>query len=116
MVLHIYEKKEVVKTYTADVYDIMFGTLEDVAKAIKLDELKTGSDVEIIRMAGSLVVDSLDSVKDLLKDIFEGLTDEEIKHTKIREIADVLVDVVKYTIKSLDMGIDPKKVMMLGRT
>ncbi len=107
MVLRIYEKKQVVKEYKADTYDLTFGTLEDVAQAIKLDELKTGADVEIIRMAGSLVLNSMDTVKDLLKDIFEGLTDEEIKKTKVVEIADVLLDVVKYTISSMAVDKDP---------
>lgn len=48
MKLNIYEKKQVVKTYEANSYDLMFGTVEDVANAINLDELKSGTDAEII--------------------------------------------------------------------
>lgn len=103
MKLNIYSKKKTVKTYEADTYDLMFGTVEDVANAINLDALKTGEDVEIIKMAGNLVLSSMDTVKDLLKDIFEGLTDEEIKSTKVQEIAVVLVDVVKFTIAQLNL-------------
>jgi hypothetical protein len=103
MKLNIYEKKKIVKTYEAETYDLMFGTVEDVASAVKLDELKTGEDVEIIRMVGNLVLTSMGTVKDLLKDIFDGLTDEEIKNTKIADIAVVLVDVVKYTIMQLEI-------------
>ena len=108
MKLNIYEKKKIVKTYEADTYDLMFGVLEDVADAIKLDELKTGSDVEIIKMAGNLVLKSMDTVKDLLKDIFDGITDEELKNTKISEIAQVLVDVVKFTMAQLNKGFGSK--------
>ena len=104
MKLNIYNKKQIVKTYSVDAYDLMFGTVEDVAEAIDLDSLKTGSDVEIITMAGKLVLGSMDTVKNLLKDIFEGLTDEELKHTKVSEIAVVLVDVVKFTITQLNLG------------
>ena len=103
MKLNIYSEKKIVKTYEADTYDLMFGTVEDVAKAINLDALKTGEDVEIIKMAGNLVLSSMDTVKDLLKDIFDGLTDEEIKNTKVQEIAVVLVDVVKFTIGQLNL-------------
>lgn len=103
MKLNIYSKKKIVKTYEADTYDLMFGTVEDVANAINLDTLKTGEDVEIIKMAGNLVLSSMDTVKNLLKDIFEGLTDEEIKNTKVQEIAVVLVDVVKFTIAQLNL-------------
>lgn len=104
MKLNIYEKKQVVKTYTADTYDLMFGTLEDVAKAVNLDSLQSGSDVEIIKMIGNTVMHSMSTVRDLLKDIFDGLTDEEIKHTSVKEIALVLLDVVKYTIAQLGLG------------
>ena len=82
----------------------MFGTVEDVAEAIKLDNLKTGSDVEIIKMVGNLVITSMDTIKDLLIDIFDGLTEDELKHTKVSEIAMVLVDVVKFTIQQLNLN------------
>lgn len=108
MKLNIYEKKKIVKTYEADTYDLMFGVLEDVANAIKLDDLQTGSDVEIIKMVGNLVLHSMDTIKDLLKDIFEGITDEEIKNTKVSEIAVVFMEVVKFTITQLNNGIGSK--------
>jgi len=113
MKLNIYGKNEdgkkiIVKTYTAETYDLMFGTCEDVAHAVNLDALKTGSDVEIIKMVGNLVLQSMDTVKDLLKDIFEDITDEELKNTKVTEIAIVLVDVVKFTIMQLNFGNNAK--------
>lgn len=104
MRLNIYNGKQIEKTYEADAYDLMFGTVEDVAAAVKLDELKTGTDVEIIKMIGNLVLSSMDTVKDLLKDIFDGITDDELKHTKVKEIAGVLLDVVKFTIQQLSIG------------
>ena len=103
MILNIYEKKKIVKTYSADTYDLMFGTLEDIADALKLDELVSGTNAEIAKMATDLIIHSKDQVKDLLKDIFEGISDEEIKKTKVAEIAVVFVDVVKYTIQQLNI-------------
>lgn len=105
MKLNIYEKKEVIKTYEADSYDLMFGTIEDVANALNLDDLKTGSDVEIIRMATKLVLTSLGTVKDLMKDIFDGLTDEELKKAKVKDMAQVLLEVGKYTLELMDIHI-----------
>lgn len=104
MKLTIYENKKPVKTYTAETYDLMFGTVEDIANAMNLDNLKTGADTEIIGMAAQFIRSNMDTVKDLLKDIFDGLTDEEIKKTKVKEIARVLVDVVKFTITQLKTG------------
>lgn len=104
MKLNIYDKKKIVKTYEADTYDLMFGTVEDVADAVKIDEMTTGSDAEIIQLVGKLVLSSKETVKDLMKDIFDGITDEELRRTKVSEQAAVLVDVVTYTIKQLSIN------------
>ena len=108
MKLNICENKKVVKTYEADTYDLMFGTLEEVAAAVKLDEMKTDSDAEIIKMVGKFVSGSLGTVRGLVKDVFPGITDEELKKTKVSEIAGVLVDVVKYTFEQLGTLPKPK--------
>lgn len=102
MKLNIYEKKKIVKTYEADSYDLTFGTVEDVADAIKLDKLK-GTDTEILESIGAFVITSKDTVKDLMKDIFDGITDEELRHTKISEQIVVIYDVLMFTVKQLTM-------------
>lgn len=104
MKLNIYEKKKVVKTYTADSYDLMLGTLEDVANAVKLDNMKTGSKAEILSMAMNLVKDSYSTVIDLMKDVFDGISDEELRKTKVIEIVNVLADIVTVTVRQLNMG------------
>ena len=106
--LNIYEKKNIIKTYTAETYDLMFGICEDVAHAIDIDSLKTGSDTEILKAILKLAMTSMDTIKLLMKDIFDGLTDEEIRKAKIKEMAQVLVDVVKYTISQLNLGVNSK--------
>lgn len=108
MKLNIYSKKQIIKTYTADTYDLMFGTMEEVANAVKIDELKTGSEEEILKAVLNLVIGSMGTIKDLMKDIFDGITDEELKHVKVKEMARVLVDVVQYTIAELSQGFGAK--------
>ena len=108
MQLNIYEKKKVVKTYTADTYDLMFGTVEDISDAVNLDEMKTGSDVEVFQAVVKLITGSKETVKDLLKDVFDGLTDEELRNTKVKEQAQVLVEVVNYTLSQLRKGTGTK--------
>lgn len=108
MKLNIYKKGKIDKTYTADTYDLMFGTVEDVADVINLDALETGSDVEIIKMVGKIVIKSRSTITDLMKDIFDGLTDAELKHAKVTEMARVIVEVVQYTIAQLSKGTAPK--------
>lgn len=108
MKLNIYEKKKIVKTYETNTYDLMFGTVEDVANAIDIDSLKTGSDKEIISLVVKLVTTSMGTLKYLLLDIFDGLTEEELKNTKVSEIVNVLVDTIKFTIEQLNIGTNGK--------
>ena len=108
MTLNIYRGGKIEKTYTAEAYDLMFGVLEDVADAVKIDEMKNGSDEELVKMTANLVVRSMGTVHDLLKDVFEGITEEEIRRTKVIEIATVLVQIIKYTIEQMRKGISGK--------
>ncbi|MBQ2557559.1 MAG: hypothetical protein II553_00930 [Lachnospiraceae bacterium] len=108
MKLNIYEKRKIVKTYEADAYDLPFGVIEDVADVINLDALETGSNAELIKVAGNVVLKCKNTVKDLMKDIFEGITDEELKKTKVTDVAQVLIEVVKYTAEQLSKGLNRK--------
>lgn len=106
--LNIYKKREVIKTYTSETYDLMFGTVEDLLELIDIDGLQSGSDVEIIKLVGNVVTKGMNIIKPLLKDIFEGLTDDELKCTKVNEIATVLINVVKFSINEMSKGAQGK--------
>lgn len=106
--LNIYEKKKIVKTYTAETYDLMFGTVEDLIDLIDLDQLENGTDAEIIKLVGKVIINGMGIIKPLLKDIFEGLTDEELKKTKVSEISTALVEIVKFSISQITKGTNGK--------
>ena len=108
MKLTVYEKRKVVKTYEADTYDLPFGVVEDVADIIKIDELKTGNNDELFKLAADVVLKGTNTVKELMKDIFDGITDEELKKTRVTEMAQVLIEVVKYTAAQLSKGLSQK--------
>lgn len=108
MKINVYEKRKIVKTYEVDAYDLPFGILEDVADTIDIDSLKTGSDVEIITLVGKMIIKNKNIIKELLKDIFDGITDEELRKTTVTEMARVIVDIVTYTIGQLNLGNNSK--------
>lgn len=103
MKLNIYEKRKIVKTYEVDAYEIMFGTVEDLIDAAKLDKIENGTDAELVIAATNLVTTSMGTVKELLKDIFDGLTDDEIKHTRVSDIVNVIVEVIMYAIGQISV-------------
>ena len=77
--LNIYEKRKVIKTYTAETYDLMFGTVEDLLDVMDIDNIQADNRTELLKAVAKVLAHSMDIVKPLLKDIFEGLTDEELR-------------------------------------
>lgn len=98
MKLNVYKadnKNEIEKTYEAESYDLMLGTVEDIMQIVDIDKLNT--DVEI----ASTVVKAYPLLKPFLKDVFPGLTDDELKRVKIKELIPTFVQIVKGIFESL---------------
>ena len=93
--LNIYNGKTIEKTYIADEIDIMFGTVEDLLDVIDFDNLN--DEKEVVKV----VIKTLNNLKPFLKQIFDGLSDDEIKRTKVKELVPLFVDIVKYTMDEL---------------
>lgn len=95
--LNIYKNsKEVEKTYTAGEYDLMWGTIEDLTSVVDLDRIDDNVAV------GKMILNVLPQIKPILKQIFEGLTDEEIKRTKVKELIPLFIDVFTYAFSQLN--------------
>lgn len=83
MTLKIYsetDKNKVVKVHKAESYDLMFGTVEDIIDIIDVDKLKDAKSIAMV------VIKCWGQLKPFLKDVFPGLTDEELKHVKMKEL------------------------------
>lgn len=100
--LNIYNKdRSIEKTYQANDYAIMHGVVEDLLDALDVEAL-TGKDKESMLAAVSRLLRSRkDVVYPLLKDIFDGLTDEEIRRTTTIELIDVVISVAKYSLNEI---------------
>ena len=87
--LNIYDRetKELAKTYTADSIDLMFGTVEDILNVVDLDNLNDQKAMAV------MIVKGWAQLKPFLKDIFPGLTDEDIKGVKINEMIPVFMQI-----------------------
>lgn len=95
--LNIYKGKTIEKVYTANEFDIMFGTVEDIINLIDTDRL-TGnvSDTDFIAAVAVLVKDGFGQVKTLLKELFPDVTDDELKRVKMKDVISILAKVLKY--------------------
>ena len=100
--LNIYKGKKIEKTYTATSYDLMYGTVEDFINIIDVDKIN-----DEIAVAG-MIVKGFGQVKPLLMDVFEGLTEDELKNTKIKELVTVIIELGKGVLEDFGYMIDPK--------
>ena len=91
LVLNIYdpETKVIVKQYTVESIDILYGTFEDIIETI--DENKLDDNMELAKV----ILVSLKKIKPLLKQVFVGLTDEELKNAKVKELIPLFINIIK---------------------
>lgn len=121
--LNIYDGRKISKTYTAEEYDLMTGTVEDIINLIDVEGvINLVSDTEADNDEKASIKDTIGFVpgliktiknafgivKPLLKDMFEGLTDEEIRHTRIKDIAMLFVNVAMFGMSEMKGTNDEK--------
>ena len=100
--LNIYDKREIEKTYTANTYDLMYGTMEDLLNVLDLDSLSgDANDKALLSLAADVVKRGLPQLKPLLMDVFYGVTDEELRRCRVTELVGVVIKLAKYSLNEI---------------
>ena len=110
LTLKIYEGKKVIKEYKAETIDFSFGVVEDVLDILDFDGMKKGDNKEIATM----VIKASKQLKPFLKDLFDGVTDEEIRHTRIQNLIEVFRGLFHYATQEMNLLADDEKKNNLG--
>ena len=100
LTLNIYsatDRNVVEKKYTAESYDLMFGTVEDLMQMIHIDKMTDNKAIV------SMVVSGFGKLKPFIKDIFCGVTDDELKRVKVKELIPTFVEVFKSILTDIDL-------------
>ncbi|WP_298535808.1 hypothetical protein [uncultured Methanobrevibacter sp.] len=95
MTLNIYsDQKTIKKTYEIDSYDIMYGTIQDILDVLDNGLESLNNDTELLK----LIVANRGKIEDLILDIFasEGLTKEELRYIKLKELIPMFVELFGY--------------------
>lgn len=113
--LNVYKKehgkKVVDKTYVADTYDIMLGTVEDLISLIDAELFSDSvSGKDFVVGISKFIIGSFSQFKPIMKDIFDGLTDEELRRVSMKEATGVLIDVAKYSFAEINNASSSKNV------
>lgn len=107
MKLNIYQGKNVIKTYETDDFDLTYGVIEDVIEIIDGKDLENKNDLV------NIAIDSFHLLRPLLKQVFDGLTDDELRTVKVSELIVVIVELIKASVVNLKMitGNDVKNAL-----
>lgn len=96
--LNIYNKqKEIVKTHTAEGYDLMMGTIEDFMDIIDVEAINDTTAL------AKMVIKGYKQIKPLMQDIFPELTDEEFKGIKLADLITVIANTGAAVIENLNI-------------
>ena len=90
-------QKEIEKTYTADAYDLMYGTLQDIFEV--LDEVK---DFENESQILKIITENRKTLDGLLMDIFPEMTEEDLKHIKVKELIPVFAETFAFVLSTFN--------------
>lgn len=105
LTLNIYEGQNIIKTYTAETLDFSFGVVEDVLDALDFENMKTGSKAEL----AGVVIKCSKQLKPFLRDLFPGVTDEELRNTRIQNLIEVFRSLYAYATEELGKVAGPEK-------
>lgn len=89
--LNIYnrETKELKKTYTTDSIELMFGTVEDILAVVDIEKFNDEKAVAV------MIIKAWKELKPFLKDVFPGITDEDIRGIKINDMIPTFMDIFR---------------------
>lgn len=106
MVLKIYDEKgkEVVREVAASTFDIMFGTIQELMELLDIEN--TENNLEIL----GKVTGAWKELTGLLDTVFPGVSREEWKRVKVKELLPLLLGIVKFSFEEmLSVPTDPNK-------
>lgn len=105
--LNIYEDRfcrKVKKPLTANAFELSTAICEDVLDIVKIDLWEGGlsalSEESQFEIVVGIVKDALPYFKEFMAELFE-VSPEELRNTKIADIARVVMQIVKYSVKEL---------------
>lgn len=83
--LKIYDGRKIVKEYSVNALDLSFGVVEDVINILDFENMQDAKSKDFML----ILVKAKEQIRPLLMDIFDGLTEEEVRHTRTQNLIEV---------------------------
>jgi hypothetical protein len=98
LLLNIYDENNAVitKQHKAEEVHILFGTIEDLIDL--LDENVLNDNAELAKV----LIKAMKKLKPILKQVFTGVTDEELKYTRTDELVPLFMQILGYMFNQVN--------------
>ena len=92
LLLNIYDENNAVitKQYKAEEVHILFGTIEDLIDLLDENVLQDNNEL------AKVLIKAMKKLKPILKQVFTGVTDEELKFTRTDELVPLFMQILAY--------------------
>lgn len=92
LLLNIYDENNAVitKQYKAEEVHILFGTIEDLIDLLDENVLQDNNEL------AKVLIKAMKKLKPILKQVFTGVTDEELKYTRTDELVPLFMQILAY--------------------
>lgn len=111
--LNIYKENEpgeIEKTYKTSTYNLMFGTMEDFIEIIEPEMLFSDNKFDAGAAVVKIVRGGMDQLKPLYMEVFPGLTEGELRRTKVSELVVVCKGILKHSLDEMKQAATGKNV------
>lgn len=97
LVLKIYDDsgKNVVKSYTASSYDLMFGTVMKLMDLLKIEDMN--DQAEMLKTLYS----AWGEIRVVLAGVFPDVTPAEWEHVRVKELLPLILNIAKYAVSEM---------------
>lgn len=98
------KKNKIVKTYEAQEINLKMGTVEDIVEVLSIDKAINANDtaVNLYEVISTVVINSYAMCKPILQDVFPELTSEELRNVNFKDVINVVIDIIKYSIGDIN--------------
>lgn len=109
--LNIYDDTmdNIIKTYTTETFKLKLGVVEDLLQLFDLDGLENMSDKAVTEGLLKRLPKCYSSLKELLKIVFKGLTDSDLRNVALNDLVPLLLNIVKYSFSEISLLKTEKK-------
>lgn len=96
--------KDIERTVAVNDFELSTGVCEDVLQLIKvdqIDDLASLSEESQAAVLVDIISNNFEEFKNLLKNVFDDVTDSDLSRTKMQEMLTVVAQIIKYTFQML---------------